>query len=556
MAYRDSRRSRLTPVLFTIVAILAITWFLIGRPLETAKGEWRNGNYDAAIETLDKWSKFHLRPADFEHLYTASYLAMGDRERAEPWLRRMADRTPDWLRIIDKEEVGKRLISQGQYESFLEYDTAVEQKGDSAELALYRAAAQLGTDRIQEASTTFSTIGQSDVEAERYETLRNAIEQRKGGSFPLILDRSGKTIASYQIDNRDLVAVNAAFASLVDETGGATSFENHLESIGTAAVVQTTLDPEIQRAALDALGNRRGSLVAIDPATHEILALASTPGSGDATNLALSGQYEPASVMKTLTAMSGYDAKLDMAAMFPLMCEGFLVIDQRQFFDWARHNEITGVDDAMAVSCNVTFGKMGLELGAEKMIEQARKAGYGRSVDIGLYEVGLGQLVGSVQTDYQIANLGIGLEHYLTNTLHLAMIADMIANGGLMSEPTLLQNRKSILGDEIPIVLQQREPTRVASPEAIAHTVQAMRAVVTHPAGTGRRAAIEGLDFAMKTGTAGDRATGFEAVIIAIAPADNPRIAFALIAEDVGKAEIEGAAVTRAFLEKIRERLR
>ncbi len=556
MAYRDSRRSRLTPILFTIVAILALAWFVAGRPLDTAKEEWRNSNYDAAIQTLDRWYKFRLRPADYEHLYTASYLAKGDREGAEPWLRSMAVRNPDWFAIIDKEEVGKRLISQGNYESFLEYDTAVEQKNASAELSLYRAAAELGTDRTQEAATTFSTIESSDVEPERYEALKNAIEQRKGGDFPLILDRQGKTIASYQIQNEDLVAVNASFSTLVDEAGGPTSLESHLPEIGTSTTVETTLDPDIQRAALDALGNRRGSLVAIDPSTHEILAIASTPGAGDARNLAFAGQYEPGSVIKTLTSMAAIDSQVELSSIFPLMCKGFIVIDGRQFFDWAQHKEVSGLDDAMAVSCNVAFGEIGLKVGAETLLNNAREAGFGGSADLGLYDVGLGQIVGDVLTDYQTANLAIGLDHYLINTLHLAIIADMIANRGLMTEPTLLKARRSILGDEIPIRLEQKQPSRVASEEAVAQTIEAMRAVVTHPAGTGRRAAIEGLDFAMKTGTAGDRQGGYNAVIVAIAPAKNPKIAFAIVAENVGKAEIEGAQVTRAFLEAIRAHLR
>ena len=556
MAYRDSRRSRLIPILFTIVAILAITYFLAGRPLSAAKEEWRNSNYDAAIETLDRGAKFRLRPADYEHLYTVTYLSKGDREGAEPWLRRMADRSPDWISVIDKEEVGKRLISLGLYDSFLEYDTAVDQKGSSSELVLYRAAAELGANRIRQAETTFSTVNRGDVEPERYEALKNAIEQRKGGSYPLILDREGKTIASYQVDNQDLVAVNSSFAALVDETGGPTSFEGRLPDIGTTTTVQTTLDAQMQRAALDALGNRRGSLVAIDPATHEILALASTPGPGDARNLAFAGQYEPGSVIKILTSMKTLDSNVELSQIFPLDCRGFIVIEGKQFFDWAQHKEVPGLDDAMAVSCNVAFAKMGLALGTDALIGNARKAGFGGSVDLGLYEVGLGQIVGDVRTDYQTANLAIGLDHYLTNTLHLAMIADAIANRGLMTEPTLLQARRSILGEEMPIVLEQQEPSRIASEEAVARTIQAMRTVVTHPAGTGRRASIEGLDYAMKTGTAGDRESGYDAVIVAIAPAENPKIAFALIAEDVGKAEIEGAQVTRAFLEAIKDRLR
>jgi penicillin-binding protein A len=556
MAYRDSRRSKLNPILFTIAALLALTWFLIGIPLNRAQSAWLDDEYESALTTLDRWSKLRLRPAEYEHLYAAVHLSRGDRQAAEPYLRGMAGRSPDWFSAIRKETTAEKLIARGRYESFLEYDTAVEQKRERPSLDLYRAAAQLGANRISEAQTTFATIDRRAVDEERFNTLRAAIEQRKSGNFPLVFDREGRTIASYQIANQDLVAVNSSFVAFVDESGGPTSIENHLRAIGTATTIHTTLDPQIQRAAIDALGNRRGSLVAIDPRTHEILAIASTPGEGQARNLAFEGQYEPASVMKPITAITAMESGVDFTGIFPLQCEGFIVIDGRQFFDWAQHAEVPGIDDAMAVSCNVAFGEMGLATGMEPMRQMAAALGFGSSLDLGLYEVGLGQLVGDVRTDFQIATFGVGLDHYLTNALHLAIIASTLANRGVWTDPVLLRARQSILGDVVESGPDSREPRRIASQQTVERVIQSMKAVVTHPAGTGRRAAIEGLDYAMKTGTAGDRSKGFDAVILGFAPAENPSIAFAFIAENVGKAEIEGATVTQSFLRQIRDRLR
>jgi cell division protein FtsI/penicillin-binding protein 2 len=83
--------------------------------------------------------------------------------------------------------------------------------------------------------------------------------------------------------------------------------------------------------------------------------------------------------------------------------------------------------------------------------------------------------------------------------------------------------------------------------------VQAMAAVVTRPKGTGRRAAVDGMTMALKTGTAGERANGgLEALIVGFAPVDHPRIAFGIIAEDAGPAEYAGAKIAHDFVAAIK----
>ncbi|MCU1244562.1 MAG: FtsI5, partial [Acidobacteria bacterium] len=101
-----------------------------------------------------------------------------------------------------------------------------------------------------------------------------------------------------------------------------------------------------------------------------------------------------------------------------------------------------------------------------------------------------------------------------------------------------------------------RASSRLASQEAAETMARAMVAVATKPKGTGRRAPVEGLTMAMKTGTAGSRQDGgLESVIIAFAPAENPRIAFGMIAEDAGPAEFAGAKIAHDFLAAMKGRL-
>jgi cell division protein FtsI/penicillin-binding protein 2 len=79
----------------------------------------------------------------------------------------------------------------------------------------------------------------------------------------------------------------------------------------------------------------------------------------------------------------------------------------------------------------------------------------------------------------------------------------------------------------------------------------AMLDVVKNPEGTGRRAELISFPMAMKTGTAGKGAVGYDAVVIGFGPVPNPKIAFAVFLERAGKAEFEGARITRLFLESI-----
>jgi cell division protein FtsI (penicillin-binding protein 3) len=95
---------------------------------------------------------------------------------------------------------------------------------------------------------------------------------------------------------------------------------------------------------------------------------------------------------------------------------------------------------------------------------------------------------------------------------------------------------------------------RVAAGQHVAAILPSLRAVVTDVRGTGRRAAIPGVDLAMKTGTAGDATGDYDSVVLAFAPASSPRIAFGIIAENAGPAELAGAEITRNFLAAVLRR--
>lgn len=540
--------------LFAVAALLGVVYLLAGVPLRQAHQLWRNGEYVEAADVLQRWSKLRLRPGDYEMELAATYLLSDDPGRARPYLNRIGSRGRQFLQPITKLEVASKLVAAGRYAEFIAYDKAVREWREPADLALYRTAAFLGTERLALAKQLFARIDAEDVDPAKFKALKAAMDDRVRGDVSLVLDRNGKPIASYRLTTRDLVPLDRNFATLIDKEGGRLTIEANLARLGTTATIETTLDREMQSAATAALAGHRGSIVVIDVPSNQILAIASTAGDGAPANLALQAEYEPGSVIKVLTAIRAYQEGVVDAA-FPVHCEGFLQIDGKMFYDWAQHDQLPRMQDAMATSCNVAFAQLGHRFGPEKLQESLRAAGFGGKADLGVFEVPLGRLIGVVGDDYSTANAAIGLSHQRINALHLAMIAAAVARDGRMDDPELVRSRRTILGEEIP--LNRKTQRREIAPAAAVHQVwPALEAVVVHPRGTGRRAVVDGVPLAMKTGTAGRRVPGYDALIMAFAPAQRPEIAIGVIAEHVGPAEFVGAKIAHDFFQAVAPRLK
>lgn len=517
-------------------------------PLRGVREAWSEGDLDRAQSLLDRSVALAVRPAAQRQAMAAILFARGEDRRASQLLGR-GPRFP----IIAKEEVGDRLVALGRYAGFLRYDDASHER-DSSSVLLYRAAALLGVGRVTEAGRAFAMVDQAEVDARDFRALRAALAERRKGHFALVRDKAGATLAVYSFATRDLVAVDDMTAALIDRSGGELTFESQLEALGTGTSIETTLDPAIQSAAASALAGTRGSLVAIDLESNSIVAVVNSIPEPPLRNLAFANTYEPGSIVKVLTLMNAIDRGLNVRGMFPMPCEGFIVLGGRLFFDWARHGLMQDVNEAMAVSCNVAFAHIGLGLGPDELRAWLGRAGFGSTAHIGGMKVPLGSNAGPLEDAHAVASAAVGLERETVSPLHVAMLAAAIANGGVMREPRLVARRLSILGEvaEIPPVAP---PRRIASAEAARLATVAMMAVVSHERGTGRRAVVEGLPIAMKTGTAGHSAGGYDSVIMAFAPAGNPRIAIGMIAENAGPAEFAGARIARDFFEALRPRL-
>jgi hypothetical protein len=550
--HRAGARRFVLPLLITLVILVVSLFAIAWIPLRQARNAWLRGQDPEAIAIGERWSHLHLWPAQYHQLLAAAYLTAANHDKARPHLDAIGNVR---FSILSKGDVARRLFAREGYDDFLAYDAASRDATANAEVPLYRAAAFIATNRIAEAQKAFAAVGRGGVDAARYAALQRSISAHASGRVPFVFDRNGGVIG--EIRANEVAAANEDFAPLMDRPAGTLTFGAQMKRLGPNATVETTLDPFVQRAALKALAGFRGSLVAIDPRTNEILAIASSPGKGSPKNLALESQYEPGSVVKVLTSLNAESGGIDVGSMFPYACKGFLDIDGRHFGDWlpAGHGSLATIDDALAVSCNIFFADLGLRMGIDRLKRFMTSAGFDGQADLGVFRVPLGKTVGAISNHFETAFFAIGLEHESMNALHVAMIASMMANRGQLVSPKLLVQRRSILGD---VVMKSPAQTtsRLASPQAAEAVVHAMEAVATEKNGTGRRAPVAGISMAMKTGTAGERRSGLEALILAFAPVESPRIAFGVIAEDAGPAEFAGAKIAHDFLEAMQSRLK
>lgn len=269
--------------------------------------------------------------------------------------------------------------------------------------------------------------------------------------------------------------------------------------------IRLTIDADLCKAAMDALGKYDGSIVVMNYKTGEILASVSSPsfdpadmdkfqeggGTSELVNRAFSGLYPPGSTFKLITAAALIEHGKDD---FKTTCTGSTVIDGNVVNCTGKHGEI-GLEAAIEHSCNVYFAQSSQELGGGAIKAEAEKFLYNRQLmfpDLvmkdSVYEAG------SSATD--TAWSAIGQYHDLITPLHACMIASSIANDGVMMEPKLLLNVSS--GG---VSSYRMSPGVAARPLGNTDALKKMMEKVVK-SGTGTAAKIKGVTVAGKTGTA------------------------------------------------------
>jgi peptidoglycan glycosyltransferase len=402
-----------------------------------------------------------------------------------------------------------------------------------------------------------------------------------------ILDRNGNVLASSlpsgqrsdpdpslahevgYIDSRfGSTGAELAFNSFLSGRSGAGSWSAAFSSEfsrteRTGLDVRLTIDPAIQRAAAQALGSRTGAVVALDPRTGEVLAMVSVPTfdpgaiatNGDQLvkdptspllNRATQGLYPPGSTFKTVTAISALENGV-MTPQTSVTCSGQYVVDG---FPISCNNVPQGngtypFKNAFTYSVNAIFAQVGVALGWDRLQATAERLGFGQAINFTL-DTAPTQITnpGSALTKTLLANTAFGQGELLTTPLEMATIAAAIANGGVLASPHL--GLSVMDGNTVVTRLEQPTFTRLISADVASTLNDFMVSVVD--AGQASGVAVQGVKVAGKTGTAETGSGTSHAWFIAFAPADNPTIAVAVIAEDGGRGSVVAAPIAGAVI--------
>lgn len=332
---------------------------------------------------------------------------------------------------------------------------------------------------------------------------------------------------------------------------------------GAGNNVVLAIDARLQQAAYQALGSNRGAIVAIAPATGAILAMVSRPSFDPASlesdwntislaasspllNRAAQGLYPPGSIIKVLVAETALSEKVATSKR-EFNCTGILKIGPDYVLPESgktAHGKVN-LEEALAVSCNITFGQLALDLGRARMAKAFDRYGFSQPLESDIPE-NTGKLPEfSRLGDGDLAQTGIGQGSLLFTPLRMAMLASTFANKGIMMKPYLVQKITAPDGT----VIRQTSPKKWLSPvdaklaEQVAHMM-----VTVVKEGTGSSAAIRGVEVAGKTGTAENPHGSPHAWFIGFAPAENPQIAIAVILENAGSGGSIAAPVARQIL--------
>ena len=324
--------------------------------------------------------------------------------------------------------------------------------------------------------------------------------------------------------------------------------------------VRLTLDPKIQRAAAQALGARKGAVIAIDPRNGEVLAMVSVPTydpgalsdalvrdpSSPLLNRATQGLFPPGSTFKTVTAAAAIEDGV-IKPETSVTCPGELVFDG---FPVSCNNVPQGTGtypfrNAFTFSVNAIFAQVGTKLGWDRLNAAARRFGFGNSLGFTL-DTAPTQIhaAGSKETTALLASTAFGQGELLATPLQMAAVAATIANGGVLAPLHL--GLRSTSGTSIRANLATGESKRVISAETARTMRDFMVSVVDNNQANG--VAIPGVKVGGKTGTAESGRGTSHAWFIAFAPAENPTIAVAVVVEDGGQGGVVASPIAGQVL--------
>lgn len=336
--------------------------------------------------------------------------------------------------------------------------------------------------------------------------------------------------------------------------------------------VYLTIDLDVQKAAAESMGDRRGSVVAIEPESGKIISMLSNPTFDSNTikenwdelnadednspllNRATQGLYPPGSTFKIITAAAALSTDPALGD-FEYRCLGEADFGDTLLhcFNSAAHG-YEDMTDAFAKSCNTYFATVAQNIGNNALIEATENFCFNKPID---FPLPAREPIFSLKPSSQInelAETAIGQGKTLVTPLYMAMVTSAIAYNGMMMQPHIIDRIESpfntVKYKASPVLLSQ-----VCSPDNAFRIKNMMISAVNEGTATQSQLYVndEPVQAAGKTGTAENASGEDHSWFVAFAPADDPKIAVAVILENSGhgdRAEYIAKNVMETYLEK------
>jgi peptidoglycan glycosyltransferase len=410
---------------------------------------------------------------------------------------------------------------------------------------------------------------------------RGPIVSSDGVVLAQSLKSSGEVTQQRQYPTQGLFAHVVGYQSLVYGTVGVEHTYNDalvgrdlrvglsqlLSGTPNTGTVVLTLNAKAQQAARDALAGHHGSVVALDVQTGAVLVMYSEPtfdpnvlANHNTKNVqtfqnalldipanpelarAWRERYPAGSTFKVVTAALALEAGLaPPTRQFPRLKELPLPQTTQTLKNFGLERCGGNIEESFTVSCNTTFGQLGLDLG-EQLAQGMARFGINTApppVDVNPPVIAsLGPQVGTFANNKPLfAQAAIGQNSVEVTPLEMAMIAQSVADGGKMMLPHVLSEVRDTSTNRTVRTFHPSVWRVTMRPDTAATLTQYMIDVVQRGTGTG--AQIPGVQVAGKTGTAQVEGKAPHAWFIAFAPADHPRFAISVLVENGGSLQNE-----------------
>jgi penicillin-binding protein 2 len=336
--------------------------------------------------------------------------------------------------------------------------------------------------------------------------------------------------------------------------------------------IYLTIDFDLEKYLQEIFEDKKGSAIAMNPKTGEILALVSSPSydpnlfiskseklkyilkdkNKPLLNRAIQASYQLGSIFKLVVAIAGLETgKLSPSTKF--YCSGTFNYGNRQYHCWKEEGHgIQDLREAIVHSCSIYFYQAGLKVGIDDIYRYAKLFGFGEKTKIALPAENKGILPNrkwkklNLKTRWypgDTINTSIGQGYLLATPLQVARFISAIANGGYLVKPVIFRAVDNMTLENPYFQKLQIKKSNLN------FIKKAMRDVVNDPTGTGQRAKLKEIIVCGKTATAQTPGGKTHAWFAGFAPYRNPEIVIVVMVEHGGQGGRISADIAKGFLE-------